>query len=96
MANAIHSLHKRATAKPRRIVFPETYDRRVIDAAQQFQESGLGTAVVITEQERVDPTWTPSVETVSLHDGDLIDHCARALHHNRRHKGLSLEGRNWR
>ncbi len=92
MANSISQLRKRAAAKPRRIVFPESYDQRVIDAAEQFQQIGLGTAVVITDPNRPVDELPPNIESVSLDDGQLIEHLANALHENRRHKGLSLEG----
>ena len=91
MLNVIDQLRGRARSNPRRIVFPETYDARVIKAASIFEELGLGKPILVVSRQKPPAADVGSFESVSLDDVDLADRCAAQLFDNRKHKGLSFE-----
>ena len=91
MPNVVEQLRERAKAIPRRIVFPETHDPRVIDAVRQFAKLKLGKPIVIVNEQLADLVWPDTVEVISLADEKILEQCAQQLHENRKHKGLSLE-----
>jgi phosphate acetyltransferase len=91
MSNVIKQLHEKAKSDPRRIVFPEAHDPRVVAAANRFASLGLGTPVLIVDNHEGEPAGIEAIETVSLTDAQRIEECAQQLHDNRRHKGLSLD-----
>ncbi len=84
--NVLESLRARAAARPQRIIFPESSDPRVNEAANVFQSRGFGHAVVVGDQPlaRLDP----SIEIVSTGDAKLRESCIAQLIENRRHKGM--------
>ncbi len=94
MANVLESLRKRASAAQRRVIFPEAYDSRVIEAAREFQTAGLGTAVLIESgpgDVAADQVAVDGIETISRHDESLLQPCIEQLIENRRHKGMDEE-----
>lgn len=89
MANVIERLNQQAKARPRRVVFPETHDPRIVDAASILAKRELVVPVLIKHDD------SPALdgdrfECVSASD-DLLKPCANQLYENRKHKGLSLE-----
>lgn len=90
MSSVIERLRERAAEQPRRIIFPESDDPRVIEAANRLAEAGIATPVLL------DPPQTvrihPAIETMSLQDDALREDAAMQLYRNRQHKGLSPEG----
>ena len=83
--NVIQRLRAAVAENPKRIVFPETQDPRVVEAAKTLVELQLATPVMIGGEpvsgtERVDPD-----------DSQLLEECAKQLFENRKHKGLTLE-----
>lgn len=91
MLNVIEKLHAKAKSDPQRIIFPESNDPRVVSAANRFAKLGLGTPILIVDKNDNTPTGIEAIETVALTDSHRIEECARQLHDNRRHKGLSLD-----
>ncbi len=85
MPNVIEQLHERAKANPKRIVFPESQDPRVIDAATEFERLGLGTAVFVGD------VAGSLLETVTVSNQAMLDQCAQQLFENRKHKGMTVE-----
>ena len=69
--NVIQRLRAAVAENPKRIVFPETQDPRVVEAAKTLVELQLATPVMIGGEpvsgtERIDPS-----------DSQLLDECAR-------------------
>ncbi|QEG23144.1 phosphate acetyltransferase [Mariniblastus fucicola] len=84
--NALEKLRAQARSRPRRIIFPETGDPRVIEAANQFQSSGFGKSVVL--EPPVGSGLHPDVQVVDLNHDDLRQRCIDQLVANRKHKGV--------
>lgn len=87
--NVIESLRERAAQNPKRIVFPESGDPRVIDAANAFQKEGLGKAVVVCEGGV--PDLDPTVECVSSQEPTLREAAIQRLVENRKHRGMDRQ-----
>ena len=104
MSNVVEQLKTKARQRTRRVIFPESHDPRVQQAAQKFRDEGLGHPVLVLSKhlnagnakaEEANCSTELSIgdfETVSLSDGAMIETCAQQLFANRKHKGLSLEG----
>lgn len=91
MPNVIQQLHEKAKQRPRRILFPETHDPRVIAAVGKLADQNLVIPVLL-ERDHVDQSSQLSrFETVSSADLELVRKCAQQLYENRKHKGLSRE-----
>lgn len=85
MSGVIESLRKRAFKTRRRIVFPESQDPRVVEAAEAFFLKGFGVPVLVSDCPVADR------EVVSPNDELLLEACSVQLVENRKHKGLSIE-----
>ncbi|MFT5299525.1 MAG: phosphate acetyltransferase [Mariniblastus sp.] len=84
-------LHDKARKAPRRIVFPESQDPRVVEAAHVLKTQGLAIPVLFVEKDTTAPDEFAEFETVSTADLRLANQCADQLYLNRKHKGLSRE-----
>lgn len=82
----LEQLRDRATANPRRIIFPESYDPRVIEAANKFQSGSLGQAVIVASEKLDRNQLTDAVEVVSIEDETLRTVAVDRLVENRKHK----------
>lgn len=91
MPNVIQQLRERAKSNPRRIVFPESHDPRVIEAAKKFAKEKLGHPVLVINPQTPSDLDLDGIETFSISDKKLVQQCAGQLYENRKHKGLSLE-----
>lgn len=91
MPTVIQQLHKRAKRRPRRIVFPETQDSRVIEAASVLADQQLVIPVLIERDDLDDPDLLEGFETATVSDPELARRCADQLYENRKHKGLSRD-----
>lgn len=91
MPNVIEQLRAKAKLNPRRIVFPETHDPRVIEAARLFKEQELGHPVLLVRDDLPEDVDLSEFETVSINDPKLLEQCSNQLFENRKHKGLSLD-----
>ena len=84
--NVLEQLRRRAAARIRRIVFPESSDSRVIEAANFFQREGLGQALVVSNAPIAE--LDPGIEIVSPEDAELRAAAIAQLVENRKHKGM--------
>lgn len=84
MANVIEQLRARAKAAPKRILFPEPHDPRVIEAAAEFERLELGRAILLGS---VDSKH----EVVSADNEELLVRCADQLVENRKHRAMTSE-----
>ncbi|MEM9942877.1 MAG: phosphate acetyltransferase [Planctomycetota bacterium] len=89
MSKVIESIRNRAADGQKRIVFPESQDPRVVEAAQRFQSENLGQAVLIGTSNL--PGMTGDIEWIDPRDPTIINDCADQLYANRKHKGLTLQ-----
>ncbi len=87
--NAIEELRDRARQRSRRIIFPEAHDPRVVDAANTFQRSGLGQAVLIDPS--AEANIDRRIEVVRMDDILQRDRCVERLVQQRRDKGMTAE-----
>ncbi len=79
-ANALDAISERVRANPRRVVFAEGEEEKVVRAAVQFRNAGYGTPVLIGREDRVRTT----LASLGLGMGDGIEiHNARMSTHNR-------------
>ena len=83
----IEQLRQRAAAAPKRIVFPESSDPRVIEAAERLAQLGLGHPILVCDPDRDLPE---GVQAIACAHGDVLEACARQMHENRKHRGLDL------
>lgn len=82
MSNVIESLRNRVKRDPKRIVFPESKDPRVVKAAIEFERLKLGKAVLIGSADT-------NLESISFSDEKLLSRCVDQLVSNRKHKGMT-------
>jgi len=87
MTDVIAQLHIRASENPKRIIFPESQDPRIVAAAQQFQHQGLGTAILVDQRNEL----PSAIESVHHSDSRLGPAAAKQLYENRKHKALTRE-----
>lgn len=86
--SVISRLRDVASAHRKRIVFPESEDPRVVEAAIKLAQRKLVIPVLIGHSTAILP---PEIETIRLDDAQLKEQCSQRLFEHRRHKGLSLE-----
>ena len=91
MSTTIQQLREKAKRNPRRIVFPETHDPRVLNAAKQLADHQLAIPVLLERDDLASNSSLASFETVSTANKDIAERCANQLFENRKHKGLSRE-----
>ena len=88
MQMLIDRLRSAAKREPKRVVFPESLDPRVIDAARQLAEAGLAAVSLIDPP----PGFSSAhIRVISSADQELRQRCANQLFENRKGKGLSRE-----
>ncbi len=81
-------LRARASDNLKRIVLPEVYDGRVVEAAIELAEKKLAVPILID----YDGGGLPdTVKVLRTSDESLAEECSERLFQNRQHKGLSLE-----
>ncbi len=78
-ANALDAIMESVRANPRRVVFAEGEEEKIVRAALAFQRAGYGTPVLIGREDRVRAT----MERLGLAAGDGVEiHNARLSHRN--------------
>ena len=87
--NVLESLRQQAAGQPRRIIFPEPHDPRVVAAVNRFQHEQLGQAVVVCDETPVD--LDSAVETISCQSNEWREPCIAQLIENRQHRGMDRE-----
>jgi phosphate acetyltransferase len=85
----LEDLRSSARRCPKRVVFPESSDPRVVAAANQLALAKLARVVVLNPPEG---TFEPSIEFIWTSNEELRQRCATQLFENRKGKGLSREG----
>ncbi len=95
MPQVLEALRERARANPRRVIFPEATDPRVLAAAAQFKAEGLGNPILVLDPSQPDPLkGTDDLESVTHLDTRLGPSAAKQLFENRKHKALTMEAAN--
>ncbi len=87
MSGILETLRRKAADTPRRVVFPESSDPRVQEAATRFAAEGYGHAILLDGK---NPPST-GIELWSVDDPPLLEECAQAYHAARAHKGVTLD-----
>lgn len=88
----IERLRTISRQNPKRIVFPESSDPRVISAARRIAEKQLGLPILIDcQRDRIPDDLPDGIEVIRLNDRKLAAACANQLYENRKHRGLSLD-----
>ena len=82
---AIQQLHQRASANPRRILFPETDDPRVLEAAGQLAAQRLARPILLGGDELPEGPW----DRIDPADSALRDSAAALLFRRRQAKGMT-------
>jgi malate dehydrogenase (oxaloacetate-decarboxylating)(NADP+) len=81
-ANALDAISESVRAEPKRVVFAEGEEEKIVRAAVAFRNAGYGTPVLIGREERVRATMA----SLGLGDVNGIDiHNARLSHNNRKY-----------
>ena len=86
-----------AAAKPKRIVLPESEDRRILTATDELLSQKVAEIILIGEEEKVKADakeWGLNIDgakIVSVNDPDLSAKYAAELHRLRAAKGVTLE-----
>lgn len=85
----LETCRSRAAANPRRIVFPEGNDERVVQAAREYANEGLGSSVIMNATSLASSDGVIPFDEVDDRD-DWLERCVEAYHQARKHKGLSV------
>jgi len=81
-ANALDAIMESVRAEPKRVVFAEGEEEKIVRAAVAFRNAGYGTPVLIGREDRVRATQ----ERLGLGHADGLEiHNARLSHHNRKY-----------
>src|SRR2546422_1458508 len=85
MSSLINQLRERAAKNPRRIVYPESTDARVLRAAAKMVELGMAKPILVGAPEAVEQkaresgTRLSHIEIVDSRSGNRIERYARLL-----------------
>ncbi|MCH2178159.1 MAG: phosphate acetyltransferase [Mariniblastus sp.] len=85
----IAKLRERAIHRPRRIIFPESQDPRVVAAANRLAEKGWCVPIILDPQPS--SSFHEKVQTAFTSDTDLGNQAAQQLVINRQHKGMDFD-----
>lgn len=91
----IEQVKKRAAGKDCVIVLPESYDERVVQAAQKIAKEGIARIVLLSDGENELPAEEnlrcPGIEILDYKGDAEFDKLANELYELRKHKGLTRE-----
>ncbi len=89
----IDGIKRRASQKGCRIVLPESYDERVIRAAEELAEEGIAKVILLSDGGRPFPGGkiqdTPGIEVLDIKNGAGHGDYAEKLYELRKHKGMT-------
>ena len=87
-ANSLQRIFEQVRANPKRVVFAEGEEERVIRAALSFRSAGYGTPVLIAREDRVAQT----IKSLGLTGAETLEvHNARLSKHNKRYTDYVYE-----
>jgi malate dehydrogenase (oxaloacetate-decarboxylating)(NADP+) len=86
---------RKAQTAPKRVVFSEGEERKIILAAARIQEEGIGLPILVGRQAVIQATMeelriAAPIDIVDPADCDRMDAYAEALHERRQRKGITL------
>ncbi len=90
----IESTFEKVRRHPKRVVFPEAADERILRAAVEYHATGLGTAILLGSRKEIHQkahVLNLSLDHVGILDplkSDDVEHFAEVFMHLRREKGL--------
>ena len=87
MSAVLDQLRISAKRLRRSVIFPESSDDRVIEAAKLFAQQNLGTAVLLNPPEDFEPGY----QLQAIRSEEVIEECAAVLFEARRHRGMTVE-----
>ena len=85
----LEKIRQKAKRNPRRILFPETNDPRILEAAIRLHREGLAIPILLNTGDL--PPSVDAIQKVNSLDPDVVQSCALQLFENRKHKSLSLD-----
>ncbi len=95
MSNFIENIISRAKADKKRIVLPESYDPRVVEAASRLLQREIAEIILIGDKEKIQavaPEWTVDEATfIDPAQFAEMDQYANQLYELRKAKGMTLE-----
>ena len=87
-ANSLQRIFEQVRANPKRVVFAEGEEERVIRAALSFRNAGYGTPILIAREDRVAET----IKSLGLTGAETLEvHNARLSKHNKRYTDYVYE-----
>ena len=93
----LHRIFTKASRLKKRIVLPESNDRRVLEAAERISRRGIADIILLGKREEISNRASAigidlsSVEIIDYEDSTLIEQFAKRFYEIRRHKGVTLE-----
>ncbi len=92
----IDDIKEKAKQSKKRIVLPETMDKRVLDAAKIIMDEGIAELILIGEEEKICKLINheyvlDKVKIINPSTSELTDSFVNDLYELRKHKGLTLE-----
>lgn len=96
MSFILNRLYQRAQADPKKIVFPECQDIRVLRAVSQMHEKGLVKPVLVGSREEIEALAqeneldASSWDIRDVSDEAMLEECVQAFFEIRKHKGMTL------
>ena len=88
MNDLMVSLRRDVQRMSRRILFPESHDPQILEAARQFNLQGLGTAVLLSKLDEA--VENIEIFTENPNCAQWTDQCVEAYHQATTHKGTTL------
>jgi malate dehydrogenase (oxaloacetate-decarboxylating)(NADP+) len=92
----MHGIYDLARQSPKRIVFPEGDQEKIVRAAKILIEEGIAQPILLSKRESLEPLFEkfgvdPSkLRVVEIENSPKFDEYARKLHELRRRRGLTL------
>lgn len=95
MEKFIDNIKKRAAARNRTIVLPESYDERVAEAAIKIAEEGFANVVLLSERNKDLPFYdklnSHRIKIIDYLNSELFEGFVQTLYEMRKKKGVTLD-----
>lgn len=93
--NFVQKLKERAKAAKKTIALPESYDKRVLKAAQKITQQDIAKVILIGNQEKINDKAEDidisNIEIVDPENSPKSEEYASLLYELRKHKGMTLD-----